>query len=169
VCGSSSFMCNHFWFVKISHQFCVSLHFNRIWISFSLSLDAEYLTLSTTLIIPVNFQIRRPPIKPRPRRVNNMVTFKSKGWGNVNLIHLTHPMDRLRASYFYSQDVSDFQKVWIHSLLSLSTNALLQLAVAAVVAIHRMKRLCRLCEQITTRVSVIPSFDTSIPRHKYGG
>jgi hypothetical protein len=54
-------------------------------------------------------------------------------------------------------------------VLSLSTNALFHLTVIRVVAIYRTKWSGRHYEQITTRVSVIPSFDKSIPHHKHGG
>jgi hypothetical protein len=86
----------------------------------------------------------------------------------MHLIHLNQSLDQLRVSYGYSQVTSEFQKAGIHSTIILSTNALLHLAVAAVVAIYGTKCLCLLCEQITTRVSVTPSFDKSIPRHKCG-
>jgi hypothetical protein len=55
------------------------------------------------------------------------------------LIHLNQSMDQLRACYCYSPDSSEFEKAAVHSPFSLSTNALLHLAVAALVAIHRTK------------------------------
>ena len=78
----------------------------------------------------------------------------------MHLIHLTQSVKQLRASYYNSQDTSEFQNARIHSPLSVSTSALLHLAVAAVAATHRTKWLRLLCEQITTRVCVTPPFDT---------
>jgi hypothetical protein len=118
-------------------------------------------------------KIRSPLRKLSPIKVNNMELSKSTGCRNAHLRQLAQHTDQLWASYGHSNETSDFLKAAIYSLLTSlkKKTALLHVAAAGVVAMYRTKSayVRSLCEQITTRVSIIPLNHTSIPRHKCGG